>query len=78
MGILGLFSKRDNGKIIKKNKDGSVERIYKNGIKDRTRTTKTRVVWDFERPDGVKGSVWQTKKQYLREGGKKILERLSY
>lgn len=72
MGILGLFSKRDNGKIIKKNKDGSVERIYKNGIKDRTRTTKRRVVWDFERPDGVKGSVWQTKKQYLREGGKKF------
>ena len=72
MGLFDLFSKRDNGKIIKRNKDGSIERIYKNGIKDRTRTTKTRVVWDFERPDGAKGSIWQTKEQYLREGGKKF------
>mgnify|MGYP005794116297 CR=1 FL=1 len=69
---MGLFNRNDNGKVIRKNKDGSVERIYKDGIKEKRRTTKTRVVWDFERPDGVKGSIWQTKNQYLRGGGKKF------
>ena len=41
---MGLFNRNDNGKVIRKNKDGSVERIYKDGIKEKRRTTKTRVV----------------------------------
>ena len=37
---MGLFSRHDKGKVIRKNKDGSVERMYKNGIKEKRRTTK--------------------------------------
>jgi len=63
---MGLFSKKDNGKIIKKYLDGSFERIFKDGTKEKVRATKKRVVYDFIRPDGVKGSIWETKDQYLR------------
>lgn len=65
MGLFGLFGRVDKGKITKRYKDGSFERLYKNGIKERVRTTKNRVVYDFERPDGIKGSIWETKRQYL-------------
>lgn len=64
---MGLFSNYDKGKITKKNSDGSFERIYKNGTKEKVRTTKNRVVYDFERPDGVKGSIWESKSQYERK-----------
>ena len=63
---MGLFSNYDKGKITKRKSDGSFERIYKNGTKEKVRTTKNRVVYDFERPDGVKGSIWESKSQYER------------
>lgn len=65
MGLFGLFNKVDKGKITKRYKDGGFERIYKNGIKERVRATKKRVVYDFVRPDGIKGSIWESKAQYL-------------
>lgn len=64
---MGLFNNYDKGKITKRNSDGSFERIYKNGTKEKVRTTKNRVVYDFERPDGVKGSIWESKSQYERK-----------
>ena len=32
---MGLFSKHDKGKITKKNSDGSFERIFKDGTKEK-------------------------------------------
>ena len=64
---MGLFGNYDRGKITKRNSNGSFERIYKNGTKEKVRTTKNRVVYDFERPDGVKGSIWESKSQYERK-----------
>lgn len=63
---MGLFSKKDNGKVTKKNLDGSFERVYKDGTKEKVRATKKRVVYDFTRPDGVKGSIWESKEQYQK------------
>lgn len=54
---MGLFSKNDLGKITKKYSDGTFERIFKDGTKEKVRATKKRVVYDFLRPDGVKGSI---------------------
>ncbi len=70
MGLFSFSGSTDNGKITKKYSDGSFERVYKNGIKEKVRTTKHRVVYDFERPDGVKGSIWESKSQYLRNNKK--------
>ncbi len=73
MGLFGLFKKKDNDILSrKKNKDGTVDTVYKDGTKEKRRTTKTRVVWDYERPDGKKGSLYQMKWQYLAGGNKKF------
>ena len=37
---MGLFSKNDKGKITKKYSDGSFERIFKDGTKEKVRETK--------------------------------------
>lgn len=64
---MGLFSKVDKGKITKKYSDGSFDRIFKDGTKEKVRATKNRVVYDFIRPDGVKGSIWESKSQYQKK-----------
>ena len=37
---MGLFSKNNKGKITKKYSDGSFERIFKDGIKEKVSATK--------------------------------------
>ena len=64
---MDLFSKVDKGKITKKYSDGSFDRIFKDGTKEKVRATKNRVVYDFIRPDGVKGSIWESKSQYQKK-----------
>ena len=67
MSLFGTLAKafsnvtKDNGKIIEKFADGGYKKIYKDGLIERVRFTKTREVHDFFGPHGKKMSIWQKK-----------------